>query len=182
MKKTAGKLKRQLLHNKRGLSLVELIVAVMIIMITIAGSIHGLTISYRSVLMGAQKDDAQAVAQRDCDIIMSIISKQAESGNLDSVLNGDNFTDAFFTTVQDDTQLETSTMAYDRDQYDVLLQGEGTTGFSTDKKSRFVHMEKKLRTISGKQYDTYLVTVTTYYNTVRGAYITCSGEINVEHP
>ena len=44
----SSKLKRRI-NNKKGLSLLELIVAVTIIMLTVGASIMGLNLSYRSV-------------------------------------------------------------------------------------------------------------------------------------
>lgn len=68
------------LNNKKGLTLVELIVAVMILMIAVGASVGGLSMSYRSTMLGAEKDDAQSVAQRNCDIIMSCISTNVDKG------------------------------------------------------------------------------------------------------
>ena len=73
-------------NSKKGMSLLELIVAIIIIMIVVSASVSGLSLSYRSVLLGAAKDDAQSVAQRDCDIVMNALQQYAEEGILDDVL------------------------------------------------------------------------------------------------
>lgn len=73
-------------NSKKGMSLLELIVAIIIIMVVVGASVSGLSLSYKSVLLGAAQDDAQSVAQRDCAIIMNAIQMYAEDGVLDSMM------------------------------------------------------------------------------------------------
>lgn len=73
------KYKRLKFNSKKGFTLVELIVAVMILLIVISASVRGVSISYRSALLGAEKNDAQSLAQRNCDIIMSAIVSNVEN-------------------------------------------------------------------------------------------------------
>jgi hypothetical protein len=42
--------------------------------------VRGLSVSYRSAMTGAMRNDAQSLAQRNCDIIMSSIVSLAEKG------------------------------------------------------------------------------------------------------
>ena len=195
MKKSILKKCRRL-HSKKGFSLVELIVAIMILMITVGGCLSALNMSYRSVLMGAVKDDAQSLAQRDCDIIMSIISKQAENGTLDTHIvetSFINFDDAFFANaVVPDTSISAFSSSYDTAQYDDLKQHSGSvnslTDFSTDKKSRFVKITKEVTKMidptspsTAIECSVYKISVIVYYNTEKGAYVTCDGEVTVEN-
>lgn len=192
----SSKLKRRI-NNKKGLSLLELIVAVTIIMLTVGASVMGLNLSYRSVQMGAKKDDAQSLAQRDCDIIMSIISKQAElpaaSGTgtaLSDCLTGSGstlaFDSAFFTnTVMADTDIHLYSTIYDPSQYDVLEQQTAYSGFDPNIQKRYVRIQNEDRTtqdaVSGttKTYDVYKITVSVYYGTQQNMYVTCEGEVLV---
>ena len=176
----SSKLKRRI-NNKKGLSLLELIVAVTIIMLTVGASIMGLNLSYRSVQMGAKKDDAQSLAQRDCDIIMSIISKQAEQPSvtgtgtaLDDCLTGSGstlaFESSFFTgTVQADTDIHLYSTIYDPSQYDVLEQQTAYSGFDPNIQKRYVKIQNEARTTQ----------VSVYYGTRQNMFVTCDGEVLV---
>ena len=59
--------------SKKGFSLIELLCAVVIIAIVVAGTASGLAVSHRSILIGAEKDKASARAQAYCDIIMTYV-------------------------------------------------------------------------------------------------------------
>ena len=192
----SSKLKRRI-NNKKGLSLLALIVAVTIIMLTVGASIMGLNLSYRSVQMGAKKDDAQSLAQRDCDIIMSIISKQAAQPSvtgtgtaLDDCLTGSGstlaFESSFFTgTVQADTDIHLYSTIYDPSQYDVLEQQTAYSGFDPNIQKRYVKIQNEARTtqdaVAGttKTYDVYKITVSVYYGTRQNMFVTCDGEVLV---
>ena len=168
------------MNNKRGVSLLELIVAVMLLMIVISMSLNALNLSYRSVLMGAEKDDAQSIAQRDCDIIMAIISRQAEAGTLADNMDADYFKDTFFPTVQADTKLDVYASCYDVSLYDVLHQQDLSTCDAT-KKRRLLKISKNNRKLGSKNYVVYRVEVDVYYGTDNdNMYVSCEGEVNVE--
>jgi len=182
MKKLLKKIQKRRINNKRGLSLLELIIAVMLLMIVISMSLNALNISYRSVLIGAEKDNAQSIAQRDCDIVMAIISRQAENGtladNIDPVNNY--FTAAFFPTVQADTNLDVYASCYDVSQYEALQQ-QSITSADPSKKKRLLELTKGSRKIGTKVYTVYKVKVNVYYGTDNNEmYVSCEGEVNVE--
>ena len=198
MKNLLSSKPKRRINNKKGLSLLELIIAVTIIMLTVGASIMGLNLSYRSVQMGAKKDDAQSLAQRDCDIIMSILSKKAEqpsvSGTgtaLEDCLtvagSAVSFETSFFTnTVQADTDIHLYSTIYDPSQYSVLEQQTATSGPDPHIQKRYVSIQKDTRqtqdTVSGtvQTYDVYKIQVSVYYGTKQGMFLTCEGEVNVE--
>ncbi len=158
----------------------ELIVATMLLMIVIGLSLNALNLSYRSVLMGGEKDNAQSIAQRDCDIVMAIISRQAEAGTLDGNMDVDYFKDTFFPTVQADTRLDVYASCYDVSQYDILHQQDLSTCDNT-KKRRLLKITKSNRKLGTKDYAVYKIEVDVYYATENdNMYVSCEGEVNVE--
>jgi len=182
MKKLFKRGKKRRMNNKRGISLLELIIAVMLLMIVISMSLNALNVSYRSVLVGAEKNNAQSVAQRDCDIVMAIISRQAENGTLNTSVDPltSYFTDAFFPTVQADTNLNLYSFCFDTDQYDVLQQRDISL-CDASKKRRLLTINRNSRKLGTKNYSVYHIKVDVYYGTENnGMFVSCEGEVNIE--
>lgn len=191
--------KKGRINSKKGLSLLELIVAIIILLLVISATVSGLNLSYRSVLIGAEKDDAQSLAQRNCDIIMSSISKNAENGTLSGKINGSgtatSFESSFFSTLQSDMELNLYTTdllgvktGYDPSLYDDIEQcpSLGPTA-DTNKKKQYVKIEQEERALTSTDgtvttYDVYKITIYVYYGYEDNMYITCEGEVNVEIP
>ena len=184
-------IKKRRINSKKGVSLVELIVAIMIIMLTITAATHGLNLSYKSVLLGAAKDDAQSLAQRDCDIIMSAISKSAENGTLSSKLTGTgastNFTTGFLAQIQNDTKLshfDSIGYSYDSTQYLTITESNGVGAVDSDKKACYVDLTAETRDIvvagTTTTCDVYKVTVYVYYGYKDNMYLSCEGEVTIE--
>lgn len=73
------KKKSSYFKSKKGFSLLELLCAVVVIAIVVAGTASGLAVSYRSILIGAEKDKASARAQEYCDIIMTYVEYTPDS-------------------------------------------------------------------------------------------------------
>ncbi len=199
MKKMLSKKKRRI-NSKKGLSLLELIVAIIILLLVISATVSGLNLSYRSVLMGAEKDDAQSLAQRNCDIIMSAISKNAENGTLSGKINGSgaatSFESSFFSTLQSDMELNLYTTdllgvktGYDPTLYTDIEQypAGGSPTADPNKKKQYVKIEQEERELTSTdgtttKYDVYKITTYVYYGNENNMYITCEGEVNVEKP
>lgn len=59
--------------NKRGISLAELMCAVLIMSISVSATARALATSYRSITLGYCRDRASAISQEYCDVIMSYI-------------------------------------------------------------------------------------------------------------
>lgn len=164
------KAKRRQFNSKKGITLVELIVAIMILLIVISATVRGLSVSYRSAMMGAMRNDAQSLAQRNCDIIMSSIVSIAEKGtaftttaDIDT-LRG-NFTDhgsycdigsSFNNNIETDTKMEFQVtggplIAYDHGQYATLVP---VNGLLTE-----VQTQKDIDKVAnpGKKYQYYTI-------------------------
>lgn len=73
------KKKSSYFKSKKGFSLLELLCAVVVIAIVVAGTASGLAVSHRSILIGAEKDKASARAQEYCDIIMTYVEYTPDS-------------------------------------------------------------------------------------------------------
>lgn len=196
------KAKRRQFNSKKGFTLVELIVAIMILLIVISATVRGLSISYRSAMMGAVKNDAQSVAQRNCDIIMTSIATIAENETFTpgtaATLNG-RFIDrtsyceidsGYNSLVLQDTEMMFLNGGYDQDQYRELTPVNGTaTEVETQKnydKSTYpgkkyqyytISREDKALKTSGDTYQIYTVTTYVYYT--EKAFVTCEGEVCV---
>ncbi|MEE0929519.1 MAG: type II secretion system protein [Acutalibacteraceae bacterium] len=199
MKKVLSKKKRRI-NSKKGLTLLELIVAIIILLMVISATVSGLNLSYRSVLIGAEQDDAQSLAQRDCDIIMAAISRNAENGTLSGNINGSgtstSFDSGFFTMIQDDIRLNlysTDSLhvqtGYDPSSYDIIEQCPlGGPVADPDIKKQYVKIDQEERKLTSTEdgsimtYDVYKITVYVYYGYEDNMYITCEGEVNVEIP
>lgn len=199
IKKMLSKSKRRI-NSKKGLSLLELIVAIIILLLVISATVSGLNLSYRSVLLGAEKDDAQSLAQRNCDIVMAAISKNAESGTLSTKIIGSgtatSFESGFFATFQSDVKLNlysTDSLGvktgYDPSLYDDIEQcPSGGPTADSDKKKQYVKIEQEERDMTSSvdgtttKYDVYKITTYVYYGYEDNMYITCEGEVNVERP
>lgn len=163
------KAKRSKFNSKKGFSLVELILAVMILLIVISATVRGLSISYRSAMMGAVKNDAQSVAQRNCDIIMSSIVSIAENRKFTigtSLTLGDNFinrhpyceiTDNFNNDIERDTDIKFEhnnvPVAYDQTQYLKLKPVTGDQAAVETQKEN----DKKTPEGKGKKYQYYTI-------------------------
>ncbi len=59
--------------SKRGMSLVELLCAIVIMAIVVSCTATGLAVSYRSILLNGEHDKASARAQEYCDVLMTAI-------------------------------------------------------------------------------------------------------------
>lgn len=59
--------------SKRGMSLVELLCAIVIMAIVVSCTATGLAVSYRSIILNGEHDKASARAQEYCDVLMTAI-------------------------------------------------------------------------------------------------------------
>lgn len=194
------------LNNKKGLTLVELIVAVMILMIAVGASVGGLSMSYRSVMLGAEKDDAQSVAQRNCDIILSCIKTNFDKGiddgktpqeSIEVIFNNPYstpvFNAAFTAKIAYDTAIDAYSVrdpsgaavkSYDPNQYAEIEQITSESSLAGDpgvKKQYYIIdvSNRKLQSgTSTEDYAVYKVTTYTYYSS--DGYVSCEGEVNIE--
>lgn len=183
-------------NSKKGFTLIELIVSIMILMIVISASVRGLDISYRSALLGAAKNDAQSLAQRNCDIIMSAITSNVENNvytvadvnTLGGMVNSSGT--AFSTTKNNqiiaDASISLNSFGYDPDQYDLLEQVDtnSTTVQSVragetdpNKKYQYYTISKSTKTINSVPRQIYRITTYVYYT--EKAFVTCEGEVTV---
>lgn len=174
-------------NSKKGLTLVELIVAIMILLIAIGASVGGLTLSYRSTMMGAEKDDAQSLAQRNCDIIMSCITTNIENGKTVDDLFIDpegnpEFTGSYLNDITLDVKIDHFVDSYNTTQYSDIEEIQDTSGLSgaTDKKKQYFMVDVETRKIDVKEYLVYRITTYVYYSDT--AYVSCEGEVNIEKP
>jgi len=182
--KAKSNLKKIKFNSKKGLTLVELIVAIMILLIAIGASVGGLTLSYHSIMNGAEKDDAQSVAERNCDIIMNCITSNVDRGvALNNVFDAPyasspEFTVTRLSQIQNDTAISVtgSTYSSDYEQIEQKSVGFAPTGDTTVKKQYFT-VETDERKIGTNDYIVYKITTYTYYTDT--AYVTCEGEVNV---
>lgn len=193
-------------NSKKGFTLIELIVAVMILLVVISASVRGVSISYRSALLGAEKNDAQSLAQRNCDIIMSAIVTNVENKTfaneytLDGMVRfgGDGFanngSNTYLDWVCDDTDIILENdIGYDKDQYAELKQVVGgvedvksqkaddvldaRTSLQPIKKYQYFTLSRKQKEIGSSTYQVYKITTYVYY--AENAYVTCEGEVSV---
>ena len=192
-------------NSKKGFTLVELIVAVMILMIVISASVQGLNISYRSTLMGAAKNDAQSMAERNCDIIMSAIVTTVENtpysssevDDLKGLLNstspgpvGLSASSGMLNDIGNDTYIYLSG-GYNSAQYAPIQQVVGNASAveskraseTDDKKFQYFTIDKSERDMTNaagtvtKTYQIYRITTYVYYSDK--GYVTCEGEVSV---
>lgn len=191
-------------NSKKGFTLVELIVAVMILMIVISASVQGLNISYRSTLMGAAKNDAQSMAERNCDIIMSAIVTTVENttyshsevDDLKGLLEtpgpgpvGFSASSGMLNDIGNDTYIYLSG-GYNSAQYAPIQQVVGNASAveskraseTDDKKFQYFTIDKSERTMTStagarKTYQVYRITTYVYYSDK--GYVTCEGEVSV---
>lgn len=196
MKKILSKKKRRI-NSKKGFSLLELIVAIIILLLVISATVSGLQMSYRSVIIGAEKDDAQSLAQRNCDIVMAAISKSAENGTLaGNIIDAGataSFDPGFFSHIQGDIDLllySTDSLGvqtgYDPGQYLQVEQYPG--GHLTadpNYKKQYIQLQTENRDVVSVDgtvttYKVYKITVYVYYGYEDNMYITCEGEVNIE--
>lgn len=193
-------------NSKKGFTLIELIVAVMILLVVISASVRGVSISYRSALLGAEKNDAQSLAQRNCDIIMSAIVTNVENKTfaneytLDGMVRfgGDGFanngSNTYLDWVCDDTDIILENdIGYDKDQYAELKQVVGgvedvksqkaddvldaRTSLQPIKKYQYFTLSRKQKEIGGPTYQVYKITTYVYYSD--NGFVTCEGEVSV---
>lgn len=192
-------------NSKKGFTLIELIVAIMILLIVISASVRGISISYRSALLGAEKNDAQSLAQRNCDIIMSALVTNVENksfGDLDTLdgmvySDGSGFVDSppeyYATWVCTDTKMVLPNGGYDKDQYEDIKQVVGgasavenqkdfdvnnarVTG-APDKKYQYFTLSRTEKKIGSSTYQVYKITTYVYYT--ENGFVTCEGEVSV---
>ncbi len=78
------KKKSSYFKSKKGFSLLELLCAVVVIAIIVAGTASGLAVSHRSILIGAEKDKASARAEEYCDIIMTYVEYTSDTDLFDN--------------------------------------------------------------------------------------------------
>ncbi|MEE1281689.1 MAG: prepilin-type N-terminal cleavage/methylation domain-containing protein [Acutalibacteraceae bacterium] len=193
-------------NSKKGFTLIELIVAVMILLVVISASVRGVSISYRSALLGAEKNDAQSLAQRNCDIIMSAIVTNVENKTfaneytLDGMVRfgGDGFanngSNTYLDWVCDDTDIILENdIGYDKDQYAELKQVVGgvedvksqkaddvldaRTSLQPIKKYQYFTLSRKQKEIGSSTYQVYKITTYVYYSD--NGFVTCEGEVSV---
>lgn len=188
--------KQKKFNSKKGFTLLELIVAIMILMIVISASVQGLNISYRSAMLGAAKNDAQSLAERNCDIIMSAIVTNVEkktftTGTLDTldgmfVSGSTEFSAATMVDIVDDLGINLTTGGYNAAQYATIQQVAGNatavknkrgTETNDNLKYQYFTIERSDVTLNGKTYQKYRITTYVYYTT--NSYITCEGEVSV---
>ncbi len=178
-------------NSKKGLTLVELIVAIMILLIAIGASVGGLTLSYRSTMMGAEKDDAQSLAQRDCDIIMSCITTNIEDGKTVNDLFIDpegnpkfknSYPSLYLTNIQSDINIGHFVDSYNTTQYSLITEIQNTSELSGSSlvKNQFFMVDVETREIGVKEYLVYRITTYVYYSDT--ACVSCEGEVNIEKP
>lgn len=191
-------------NSKKGFTLIELIVAVMILLIVIGASVRGISISYRSAMLGAEKNDAQSVAQRNCDIIMSAIVTNVEKktfsdfDTLDGMVThtGNGFTNTspntYASWISNDADMYLPDGGYDKNQYlplqQILSNGDKRSDVENykknvdeilypDKKYQYFTLSRTENKIGTSTYQVYKITTYVYYT--NKAYVTCEGEVSV---
>lgn len=160
-------------NNKKGVSLLELLVAVIILAIVVSATATGLAASYRSVQVGAEKDKDSSLTQKYCDIIMSSIQTKSETDlfNPAGSVGPLSLTDAQRGFVENDT---VSTIK----QYKSLTDIESAAAAGTIKKDDFCYVIDKKDKVSSPTvttYDVYTVHVYAYYTDT--AYVEYSGKV-----
>lgn len=188
-------------NSKKGFTLIELIVAVIILLVVIGASVRGISISYRSIMLGAEKNDAQSVAQRNCDIIMSSIVTNVEkktitdADTLDGMVEGVGevyrFTNQpanpYLSRIVNDAEINLTSGGYNAAQYKQLRQIYGdeaavknyknTTDTNSNYKYQYFTLNRTEKDIGGSTYQVYKVTTYVYYTDK--AFVTCEGEVSV---
>lgn len=189
-------------NSKKGFTLLELIVAVMILLIVISASVRGISISYRSALLGAEKNDAQSLAQRNCDIIMSALTTHVENkkftdtSTLDGMvtINGNGFEPPYRGWIYNDIKMVLDEGGYDTEQYKDIQQVLGgdsdvkkrkendakadKAALQPVKKYQYFTLDCTERQIgSGPKHQVYKVTTYVYYTD--NGFVTCEGEVSV---
>ncbi|MEE1076130.1 MAG: type II secretion system protein [Acutalibacteraceae bacterium] len=195
-------------NSKKGFTLIELIVAIIILLTVISASVRGVSVSYRSVLLGAEKNDAQSLAQRNCDIIMSAIVTNVENRSFTNVdtLDGmvkdesagfgfaDDSPTAYVESIYNDTKIALdSDVGYDKDQYADLKQVRGGEDAVKNQKA-FDENNAKATGTPIKKYQYFTIkrsektigsskyqvyNITTYVYYANNGYVTCEGEVSV---
>lgn len=194
------KTKRRKFNSKKGITLVELIVAVMILLIVVSASVRGLTLSYRSASLGALKNDAQSVAQRDCDFIMSAIATVVENETFDALtkntLNNrliDHGTHCeidnnFHSLISQDASIDFLTGGYNEAKFSELIAvSQPASNIPSIQQANYNHEEKQyhyytitredkaLKAGSSDVYQIYKITTYVYYS--EKGFVTCEGEV-----
>lgn len=190
-------------NSKKGFTLIELIVAIMILLIVIGASVRGISISYRSAMLGAEKNDAQSIAQRNCDIIMSAIVTNVEKktfrdDNIDTLddmirSDGKGFNNilpdkAYLNWISGDAAMNLPNGVYNSGQYHDLQQVVGDAvkvndqkvidfGSDPNKKYQYFTLSRTEKEIGSSKYQVYKITTYVYYT--EKAYVTCEGEVSV---
>lgn len=200
------KKKAKKFNSKKGFTLVELIVGIMILLVVVSASVRGITISYRSAMLGAAKNDAQSIAQRNCDIIMTAIVTNVEKTAFVDVSDFDGmFTSAdcdYFDVVYQskfgdyDMRMHLPDGGYDKDQYadaknirgssvevefqqkqDLAAAISSPSPDDDGKKYQYYTVEMVNKKIGTTDFKVFYVTTYVYY-TDKG-YVTCQGEVSV---
>lgn len=66
-------------NSKKGMTLLELILAIVIIVIVMMGTVSAFALSYNSILIGAEKDKMSAQAQTKSDIVASVMKYKEQT-------------------------------------------------------------------------------------------------------
>lgn len=66
-------------NSKKGMTLLELILAIVIIVIVMMGTVSAFALSYNSILIGAEKDKMSAQAQTKSDIVASVMNYKKQT-------------------------------------------------------------------------------------------------------
>ena len=66
-------------NSKKGMTLLELILAIVIIVIVMMGTVSAFALSYKSILIGAEKDKMSAQAQTKSDIVASVMKYKEQT-------------------------------------------------------------------------------------------------------
>ncbi|HHZ06281.1 MAG TPA: type II secretion system protein [Clostridiales bacterium] len=172
-------------NSKKGFSLLELICAIIILALVISSTVAGLSISYRSILVGAEKDKASALAQKYCDIIMTYVS---ETPSNEPGMGGDSTKNKLFKAssthelegdIIDAIEVDTAgadaiTQAKPTDIYDTRTRTADKVYFTIEKEGT-----KELNESPGSTtkiyYCTYKITVYIDYTNENTTY--CTGSI-----
>lgn len=169
---------KKYIKSKKGFSLLELIVAVIILCIVISATVTGLAMSYNSILVGAEKDNMSSIAQKNCDIIMAVIDSASQSNEAD-VFEGMTYKLKDTVNVNQYTEVLHGT--------DVYAEGiEPTDDISNvaDKqkgKAYYNITKTKLKeNVGSEEYSLY--TINTYVFYADEKYVTCTGTVTKPIP
>jgi hypothetical protein len=172
-------------------------------LIVVSASVKGIAISYRSAMLGAAKNDAQSIAQRNCDIIMTSITTNVENitytaeninkfGEMFTDSNCNKFKDDFRDSLNNiDLAINFPDGGYNEEQYapvkqivggksDVITQHRLDVTADNSKKYQYYtiqKLDKETAIVGNTDYQSFYVTTYVYYTD--NGYVTCSGEVNV---